>query len=110
MTDNNDTNDTTPRQPQLPAEGETDLDEEQASPAPQEPRIYQDDLDYKDSDTDPVIEELTDNPAEEFGIPESEYKQELDKYAGDGDEPEDDDMREAIEDLDEADDNPVSNA
>lgn len=98
------------RQIDLPAEGETDLDDTaNASHQPEEPRIYQDDLDYKDSDTDPITEELTDNPAEVFGIPEAEFKQELDKYAGDG-EPEDDDMREAIEDMDEDGDDPTAGA
>ncbi len=98
------------RQINLPVEGETDLDDTANAPhQTEELRIYQDDLDYKDSDTDPIIEELTDNPAEEFGIPEAEFKQELDKYAGDG-EPEDDDMREAIEDIDEDGGDPTAGA
>lgn len=112
----NDPDDDDTRQTGLPALGETDLDEPTAEDAALgadsrfAPRIYQDDLDYHDNDTDPIIEEETDNPAKELGIPEDEYGQELAKYSGDGDEPEDDDMREAIEDLDENDDSPASTA
>lgn len=102
------------RQTNIPALGETDLDDPTAEDAALGAdallagHIYQDDLDYRDTDTDPIIEELTDNPARELGIPEDEYGQELAKYSGDGNEPEDDDMREAIEDLDENDDSPAS--
>lgn len=101
------------RQARLPAEGETDLDETGALPDDTTPpaptnRIYQDDLDYTDEDTDPIIEEETDNPADDLGIPEDEYRDELNKYADDGTEVIDDDMREALEDRDEQDDNAAS--
>jgi hypothetical protein len=62
---------------------------------------YQDDLNTNDALTDPIIDEETDDPTEELGIDPAEFKAELDKYdfdeAGHGD----DDMREAIEDADD---------
>lgn len=61
---------------------------------------YQDDLDNNPSDTDPIINEESDTPADMFGIPEDEYKDELDKLEID-DGLDDDDARENIEDLDE---------
>lgn len=104
------------RQTNLPAEGETDLDDIDATTNnditadPNTPRTYQDDLDYKDSDTDPIIEEQTDNPADDLGVPENEYRDELNKYADDGTEVIDDDMREDLEDRDEADDSSGANS
>lgn len=103
------------RQVNLPAIGETDLDDKEAGPVsepakgtnqPQPP--YQDDLDYRDADTDPVMDEENDNPAEELGIPEQEYKDELDKFEDTDIGTGDDDMRETIEDRDEDDDNATS--
>jgi hypothetical protein len=114
---NDDTNDDI-RQTQLPAVGEINLDNQPAMTDPdddfrsqgQTDRVYQDDLDYKDTDTDPVIDEQNDNPAETLQIPEQEFRDELDKYVvsdiGEGD----DDMREMIEDQDEDDDNAASNS
>lgn len=62
---------------------------------------YQDDLDTDNEIRDPIIDEETDDPTEELGVDPKEFKAELDKYdfdeAGHGD----DDMREAIEDLDD---------
>ena len=62
---------------------------------------YQDDLDVSSSIHDPIMDEETDDPTEELGVDKTEFKKELDKYdfdeAGHGD----DDMREAIEDLDD---------
>jgi hypothetical protein len=63
---------------------------------------YQDDLDTDVDSTDPVMEEETDDPTKELGVPPDIYKDELDKLdfgddSGDGD----DDMRERIEDEDE---------
>lgn len=108
---NNDTNDDL-RQNQIPAIGETDLDEPSGdqNPDSRQNPPYQDDLDYRDSDTDPIINEENDNPAEQLGIPEEEFRDELNKYEvsdiGEGD----DDMRETIEDRDEDDDNAASTA
>lgn len=108
------------RQTNLPAQGEanlesknknqysdTNLNEEHAVPSTS--RTYQDDFDYKDNDTDPIIDEETDSPAVELGIPEVEFRDELDKYDVDDTGNEDDDMRETIEDRDEDDDNAASN-
>lgn len=102
------------REINLPALGETDLDDPNTSSDretdnSEQPRTYQDDLDYEDTATDPIAEELTDSPAEELGIPEDEYRDELNKYADDGTEVIDDDMREDLEDREENDDNPASN-
>lgn len=62
---------------------------------------YQDDLITDDSAPDPIIDEETDDPTKELGVDSTEFKKELDKYdfdeAGHGD----DDMREAIEDADD---------
>jgi hypothetical protein len=61
---------------------------------------YQDSVDTSEDATDRVTEELTDNPAEELGVDEKEFADELNKYdfdeAGHGD----DDMREEIESRD----------
>ena len=69
---------------------------------------YQDDLD--NDRPDPFADEAAEDPAEELGVPESEFKEELDKETGDEDEDfgsEDvdieDDQRESIEDADEDD-------
>lgn len=62
---------------------------------------YQDDLDTEFDKTDPIIDEETDDPTEELGVPPEEFGDELDKTDfGDGGTG-DDDMREAIEDADE---------
>jgi hypothetical protein len=105
------------RQDQMPALGETDLDDEDSlkdadtsNGASSEGAIYQDDLDYKDSAVDPIINEETDDPADELGIPEDEYRDELNKYVDDDTGTGDDDMRETIEDRDEDDDNAASNS
>ena len=77
---------------------------------PNSQRTYQDDFDNNEIDTDPIIDEETDSTANELGIPENEFKDELDKYADDDTGTGDDDMREAIEDRDEDDDNGASTA
>lgn len=66
---------------------------------------YQDDLTTDDNATDPVMDEENDNPADELGIPEEEYKDELDKEVGDEEEDQNskdvdvqDDRREYVED------------
>jgi hypothetical protein len=109
----NDDADNSTRQTDIPAIGETDLDDNDAhaelTADTESNKLYQDDLDYKDSDTDPVIDELTDSPAEELGIPEDEFRNELDKYVDTDIGTGDDDMRETIEDRDEDDDNSASN-
>ena len=46
---------------------------------------YQDDLTTDDSATDPLMDEVGDDPSRELGVPASELKDELDK------EPDDDD-------------------
>lgn len=71
---------------------------------------YQDDLDTNSSISDPVIDEETDDPTKELGVDPEEFKKELDKYdfdeAGHGD----DDMREAIEDADDLNEEDTSRA
>lgn len=54
------------------------------------------------------MEEETDNPADELGIPEGEYKEDLDGLGGEDIGVPDDDIRETLEDLDEDDDNAAS--
>jgi len=71
-------------------------------------RTYQDDLDSKFSDTDPFIDEATDDPTEELQVPVGEYKTEMDDIALDDLERGHEDMRERIEDRDEDDDNAAS--
>jgi len=70
---------------------------------------YQDDFDNKFTDIDPFMDETGDDPLKEFRVPQEEFKEELDKLAFDeaGDD-ESDDMREMMEDRDEADDNAAS--
>jgi hypothetical protein len=100
------------RQSIIPAIGETDLDEAASitgndtteSQTSNRAKVYQDDIDYKNSDVDPVINEQTDSPADELNIPEDEYRDELNKFADDDTGTGDDDMRETIEDRDEDDD------
>lgn len=73
-------------------------------------RTYQDDLDVDDEDIDPFANEATEDPAVDvLQIPSDEYKDELDKTVIDDVGRGDDDMRETIEDRDEADDNAASN-
>jgi hypothetical protein len=105
------------RQTNIPAVGETDLDDKdainEATSDNTESTIdssatYQDDLDYKDSNVDPIINEETTSPAEELQIPETEFRDELNKYVDDDTGTGDDDMRETIEDRDEGDDNAAS--
>lgn len=62
---------------------------------------YQDDLDTADDKTDPIMDEETDDPVETFGIPASEFRDELNKRAIDENDDDNDDQREEIEDLDE---------
>lgn len=111
----NRTNDS--RQTNIPALGETDLDDvnsigNAASAAEKQnddsTKVYQDDLNYKDSDIDPIINEDTESPADELQIPEDEYKDELNKFIDTDTGTGDDDMRETIEDRDEDDDNSAS--
>ena len=66
---------------------------------------YQDDLDTDDSKVDPIMDEETDDPTEELGVPPEEFKRELDDI--DVDETTDD-KRETMEDMDEDDDNAAS--
>lgn len=69
---------------------------------------YQDDLTTDDSATDPLMDEMTDDPTEELGIPPEKFAEELNKLYDDEDEPDDkdidvhDDEREYLEDLDDA--------
>jgi hypothetical protein len=48
-------------------------------------QTYQDDLD-NDNRPDPFADEVAEDPATELGIPESEFKDELDKIIDDDDE------------------------
>jgi hypothetical protein len=72
--------------------------------------LYRDDLDGDNDDVDPFMDEATDDPTEELGIPPEEYKEEMDKLALDDLEHGDEDIRETIEDRDEADDSSAANA
>jgi hypothetical protein len=67
---------------------------------------YQDDLDTETPD--PFINEMQLSPAEELGVNEKEYKEELDALALDDVEYDHEDMRETIEDRDEDDNNGAS--
>jgi hypothetical protein len=71
-----------------------------------EPRGYQDELDTDETIVDQATLDETDDPVETFGVPEEEFKDELDGLAVD--ENSDDDIRESIEDADEEDDNSAS--
>lgn len=68
---------------------------------------YQDDLNTDDNATDPIMEEEGENPAEEIGIPQEEFADELNGLDfGDHNENDDnDDVREAFEDDEEHDGN-----
>jgi hypothetical protein len=61
---------------------------------------YQDDLTTDDSATDPIIDELNDDPTEALGVDPIEFKNELDKYVDEGNETDDEDRREDIESID----------
>ena len=69
---------------------------------------YQDDLTTDDNYTDPLMDEMGDDPTEELGVPADKFKDELDTTLTDDDgfgaEDDDvdihDDEREFIEDLD----------
>ena len=67
---------------------------------------YQDDLDTEKPD--PFANEMQLRPAEELGVPEEEYKKELDALSLDDLEHDHEDMRETIEDRDEDDNNAAS--
>jgi len=60
---------------------------------------YQDDVDARDDQTDPLMNERDDDPVKVFGVPAKEFKNEMDKL--DPSQPNSDDAREEIEDLDE---------
>jgi hypothetical protein len=60
---------------------------------------YQDDVDARDDQTDPLMDEREDDPVKVFGIPAKEFKKEMDKL--DLERPDSDDEREEVEDLDE---------
>ena len=72
---------------------------------------YQDDLTTDDNSKDPLMDELSDDPTEELGVPPSELRDELDKQITDEDNggipARDydilDDQRENIEGLDDDD-------
>lgn len=74
----------------------------------EEDRTYQDDLDYHDEQTDPIIDEVTDDPSDGFQIPRDEFKKEMDNIELDDLERDNEDMRETIEDQDENDGNSAS--
>lgn len=61
---------------------------------------YQDDLTIDDNVTDPLMNELNDDPTEELGVDPKEFKAELDKYVDNGNDTDDEDRREEIEDID----------
>lgn len=70
-----------------------------------QPQTYQDDLNTDDSATDPLMEEEGENPAEEIGIPQEEFADELNKedFGDHNESDENDDRREYVEDLEEDD-------
>lgn len=65
-----------------------------------EVQSYQDEIDTDPGKTDPVMSEMNDDPVEELGVPASKLAEELDKRDL-GDPNTTDDMREAIEDIDQ---------
>ena len=69
---------------------------------------YQDDIDT--DRPDPFMDRSQVSPAEELGIPEAQYKEELDALVLDDLERGSEDMRETIEDRDEDDDSAASTA
>jgi hypothetical protein len=64
------------------------------------PQNYQDDLTTDDNVKDHISDELSDDPTELLGVNKNEFKAELDKYADDGNDSDDEDRREDIEDID----------
>lgn len=70
-------------------------DQDQDQPA----KTYQDDLDTAPEATDPVMDEETDTPAEELGVPQAAYSEEMNQPTGFSERP--DDSREDTEDMDE---------
>lgn len=63
-------------------------------------KSYQDDLDTEG--TDPAMEDLTENPADELQIPQEEFAEEIEKLNIEGDpESGGEDVREDIEDRDQ---------
>lgn len=71
---------------------------------------YEDDLNNDNDAVDPFMDEATDDPTEELGIPPEVYKEEMDKIALDDLEHDHEDTREALEDRDEADDSSAAYA
>jgi len=76
---------------------------------------YEDDIDSDEDVVDPFMDEASENPAEEIGIPDDAYREGLDDVDVDEElvhENEEDfeDRREQIEDLDEDDDNSATPA
>jgi hypothetical protein len=59
---------------------------------------YQDDFDTEFDDVDPILEEETDDPTEELGIPPDELKDELEKFDKENDDY--DDTKDVSENLD----------
>ena len=98
------------RQTNIPAVGETDLDEQGSigGDEGESGSLYQDDLDTSDSKTVLVTEEANEYPADLLQIPEHELKDELDKYDDDVMDTDNDDERESLEDRDENDANAAS--
>lgn len=90
----------------------SDLPEPDAGGWDNEPtsETYEDDLDNDNDAVDPFMDEATDDPTEELGVPPEEYKEEMDKIALDDLEHDHEDSRETIEDRDEADDSSAANA
>lgn len=64
-----------------------------------EPNVYQDDINTDPEATDPLQEELSENPADELGVPEDEYGEEFNDPERFDDES--DDALNDTEDLDE---------
>lgn len=72
--------------------------------------VYQDDLNYANDAVDSFSDEATDDPTEELRVPPEEFKEEMDKLALDDREDDNEDLRETLEDRDEADDSPASSS
>jgi len=60
---------------------------------------YQDDVDARDDQPDPLMNERDDDPVKVFGVPAKEFKNEMDKL--DLEQSGSEDAREEVEDLDE---------
>lgn len=71
---------------------------------------YHDDFDNANNAVDPFMDEATDDPTEELGIPPEVYKEEMDKIVLDDLEYDHEDSREALEDRNEADDSSAAYA